>query len=85
MTNYENLKKAEEEKQKYEKEIGADAFMDAESDFDFHVERISTGQKGYVETYLDSTDVCFIVPKEDLTEYRITQEEFDNDFIKQNL
>lgn len=82
MNNYEKLKKSEEEKDVVLKELGEEAFQDIEPDLDFRVKRISTGQGGYVESFLNSTDVCFIVPDEDLKEYRVTIEEFNSDFIE---
>lgn len=81
MTNYEYLKTIEESKQKIKSELTEAEFNDIETEYDVLVKCESTGQEGYVELYMDSTDVCFIVPKEDLTEYRITKETFNQDFI----
>ncbi|MGF7535247.1 hypothetical protein AAGG74_16460 [Bacillus mexicanus] len=72
MSNFEKLKKNEVEKNRLED-------MDIETDMDFSVTNLKTGQLGYVET--NGEKVTFIVPDEGMTEYYFSIEEFNRDFI----
>lgn len=81
MKNYDLLIEREAEKKRIVDTIGEEAFMQAEPDHDLLVKRVSTGQEGYVESYARSSNVSFTVPSEDLAEYQIKAETFNQDFV----
>lgn len=71
-TNYEKLKENEEERNRLED-------MDIETNMDFSVRSKKTGQEGYAQMYFEK--VTFIVPDEGMSEFYISIEDFNQDFI----
>lgn len=81
MTMYEQLKERELEKAQAKERLDEITFQEIEMDFDFYVLDKTTGKIGYAETIDGSEDVKFIVPADNLTAYRVKNEEFNTQFF----